>query len=752
MRKGLRTIWIWFVMALLISPCLPVEVWGEAEDLIVPEDEPSPYHLRADYFSYDERQGIYTARGRVSLRSQDQVITADEIRLDGLTRQAILEGNVRVEQGNDWLESERAFLDLKKQTGTIEQGRGFLAENHFHFSGALIEKLGAQTYHLEKARFTTCEGENPSWHFRTSDLRITVDGYAFAKHSRFHLGPVPVLYTPYLAFPAKRTRQSGLLPPLFGNSDRLGAYFDLPFYWAISESTDATFYANYLSKRGLMPGAEFRYAASEKGKGVLRFDYIDDQEDSQTILEQNLRLEDEPGLIDVSQERWWWRSKQDYSLPHGAYGKLDLDLASDPTYLRVFDVGYNSWDESNDIFRANFGRGLINDPSVTTRESSLLLTKSWAAHTLNGNLHYFQNLNTAEDENQLQQLPLIDYSATRQPLLGGPLFWEANGVLVNYWREEGTRGQRLNLFPQVSLPLSVGRYLEVEPSVGFLETLYLVNDFDEPEDSTVRESTLQTRELFDARLEVSTEISRIFQRSDSSWSKIKHTIRPEVVYQYIPKVSQDELPFFDSTDRISNRNRITYSLTNFLVARLDREPGKVAYNDFARLKFSQSYNLEEPEIELETGIGSGRPFSNLLTQLDVTPGNYLELTYKNEWSPYDGDFKRNDLLLRLWDRRGDSIRIDYREQRDDDGRTLLNEIDGRLSVNLWGGVSLGYRNNYSFERNQNLENDYIVQINRQCWGISIVFRDNPDERWFMVGFNLLGVGGLTPQAVPVGFF
>ena len=742
---------MWSVVALLIGPGLPAELWGEAEKLTIPVDEPSAWHLRADYFSFDKRQGIYTARGHVSLRSQDQIITADEIRLDGLTRQAILEGNVRVEQGNDWLESERAYLDLKAQTGTIEQGRGFLAENHFYFNGARIEKLGAQTYHLERARFTTCDGEDPSWHFQTNDLRITVDGYGIARHSRFHVGPIPVFYTPYLVFPAKRTRQSGFLPPTFGDSERLGIYFNLPFFWAVSESTDATFYANYMHKRGLMPGAEFRYASSAKGKGVLRFDYLDDQEDDETRLRENLDLEDDPGLIDVSQERWWWRSKQDFSLPHGAYGKLDLDIVSDPTYLRVFDAGYNSWAESNFVFKETFGRGLINDDTVTTRESTLLLTKSWASHTLNSDFHYYQNLNKDEDETQLQQLPLIEYSATQQPLLAGPFFWEANAELVNYWRPEGTRGQRLDLFPRIALPLSMGRYLEVEPSVGLRETLYLINDFDEPENSTDSDDTFQSRELFDARLEVSTEIIRIFQRSGDSWTKTKHILRPEIIYDYGPKVSQDELPFFDTSDRVSNRNRITYSLTNFFVARLDEDRGKVGYQDFARVKFSQSYDLEEPEIEVETGVGSDRPFSNIFTQLDVTPANYLKLTYKNEWSPYDGDFKRNDLLVGVEDQRGDSIRVDYRDQRGEEGTTLLNEIDGRISVNLWGGVSLSYRNNYSFEQNQNIETNYMAEIKRQCWSISISYVDRPNDKRVMVGFTLLGVGGLAPQAVPYSF-
>jgi lipopolysaccharide assembly outer membrane protein LptD (OstA) len=125
------------------------------------------------------------------------------------------------------------------------------------------------------------------WHFRTSDLRVTLEGYGLTKHTRFHLGSVPVLYTPYLVFPAKTKRQTGLLPPRLGRGDRLGWDVDLPFFWAISRSTDATVYSHYMSKRGLMVGPEFRYAASKKSKGVFRFDYLRDQEDRDELREQN---------------------------------------------------------------------------------------------------------------------------------------------------------------------------------------------------------------------------------------------------------------------------------------------------------------------------------------------------------------------------------------------------------------------------------------------------------------------------------
>ncbi|MCG6916652.1 MAG: hypothetical protein LJE89_03805, partial [Deltaproteobacteria bacterium] len=255
MRETIRMLGLCLV---LVAFLFPAEVVAQSKDGITSftsqGKKGSAYRLRADHFSYDEKQDIYTASGNVILHAEGSIIFADQIRLDGATKEAIVEGDVRIEQGRDWLEGERAYLDLEQETGVVEFGRGFLADGNFHFSGALVEKLGPQTYHVRDGTFTTCDGDEPSWHFRASDLKVTVEGYGIAKHTRFHLGRTPVLYTPYLAFPAKTERQTGLLMPRFGASERLGYYFDLPFFWAISRSTDATIYSHYMSERGLMMG------------------------------------------------------------------------------------------------------------------------------------------------------------------------------------------------------------------------------------------------------------------------------------------------------------------------------------------------------------------------------------------------------------------------------------------------------------------------------------------------------------------
>jgi LPS-assembly protein len=733
---------------LLIAFLLPAEVVAQSKDrtanFAAQEKKDSGYRLRADHFSYDERQDIYTASGNVILHAEDRVIFADHIRLDAATMEAIVEGHIRLEQNKDWLEGEKAYLDLEKETGLIEFGRGFLADGNFHFSGVLVEKLGPQTYHVQDGTFTTCDGEEPSWHFRASDLKVTVEGYGFAKHTRFHLGRTPVLYSPYLAFPAKTERQTGLLMPRFGMGERLGYDFDLPFFWAISRSTDATIYPHYMSKRGLMMGPEFRYAASTQSKGELRFNYLDDQASRSDLQEEN--YESAAGLRRITRDRWWWRSKQDLALPYRIQGNLDLDLVSDPDYLRTFNTGYSSWRESDRVFRQTFGRGLVNDDTVTTRESLLLLNKYWATQSANFQLHYYQNLNDDQDETTLQQLPVINYSASRQPLLGGPFFIDADVDYVNYWRPEGTRGNRLNASPRLSLPFRRGGYLELEPFVAFLGTLYLIDHYEESENSKVREKTFQSRELFETGLRGSTEIVRIFNMGGETWTKSKHTVRPDIVYEYRPEVSQSKLPLFDATDRINSRNRLTYSLTNFFSARLDKGPDQTEYVDVARLLLRQHYDISQPDGGAEDpSTTRKRPFSNVFMQLDLTPRRYINLTYKNELSLYDEEFKSHNLLATFWDNRGDRLSIDYQRQLDREGKTLLDEIDAQLGLRLWEGISLNLRYNYRLDTNEKIQNEYNLIIERQCWGISFSYVDQPDDQRFAVGIKLYGVGELEAQ-------
>ena len=114
----------------------------------------------------------------------------------------------------------------------------------------------------------------PDWRLAGSELDVTVDGYGTLKHGRFLARDLPVLYVPYLIFPAKTTRQSGLLfPHLSYSRDKNGLDVEIPFFWAVSESADATFFQRYLEKRGFKEGVEIRYFPSPGSFGTFYGDY-----------------------------------------------------------------------------------------------------------------------------------------------------------------------------------------------------------------------------------------------------------------------------------------------------------------------------------------------------------------------------------------------------------------------------------------------------------------------------------------------
>ena len=60
----------------------------------------------------------------------------------------------------DVLEGDRVDFDIDARTGTVDNGKMFIARNHFYIKGEKIEKLGEADYRLENATVTTCDGEH----------------------------------------------------------------------------------------------------------------------------------------------------------------------------------------------------------------------------------------------------------------------------------------------------------------------------------------------------------------------------------------------------------------------------------------------------------------------------------------------------------------------------------------------------------------------------------------------------------------
>ena len=751
-------IWAVFLAGMvLVSSISPDQVSAQIRalkaDQILEDDSQQPWEIEADEIAYDRELDQYTARGNVKISKNNIQLTADFIEFDHKIMHADAQGNVVMTVGQDILSGSHMEMNLDRQVGSIENAYLFLKENNFHITAHKIQKTGENTYRIDEATLTTCEGKKPDWKLTGKDIKIKEDGTGTAKHATMRVKDIPVLYSPYFYYPANRDRQSGFLMPEFATSDRKGTEYNQPFFWAISDSSDATFYADYMSNRGLKLGAEYRYILSERSQGAIMLDGFHDQKVDDGIGDESDKygfLDDPVDVLRTNENRFWFRASHHQQLPYEIFAKLDLDIVKDQDYLREFRVGYMGYEDTEKYFLKAFHRQLddYNDP---IRVNRLNLNRIWPKFSFNFEPRW--NDDTRRDSNTsetLQRLPFIGFDGAKQKILTSPFYFGLESQYDYFWRDEGPRGQRIDVHPRFYVPFRVSNYLTIEPSVGLRETAYRLDNksFDDESNN----SQWSHRELFDTSLDLFTEIANVFDLEGQLFEKIKHTIRPQVTYEFVPDTNQGDLPSFDPIDRLDETNIITYSLTNTLTSKskqVDVEPAisqqatapagviqtpvNYKYNDFFRFKVEQSYDFEK----------SKRSFAPISARLDIIPGKYIWVDADAAWSVYDKKFLSHNLQASLWNNRGDRLYVDYRytrKSKEIDIDETIQSINGKVTLQLTDRLSINANHKQNIEESLRIETSVGFSYQARCWSFDLQYTDMPNDTRIQFKINLLGLG------------
>jgi len=313
---------------LIVLTAIPVCVCAEIQEKFFEDDSAEPWHIAADEMSYDHKTDQYVAKGNAVITKKGRKLTADFVRFNYNTMEVLAVGHVIMTAGEDVLIGDRMEMDLEAEIGTIYNGTVFLKENHFYIKGNKIKKLGENSYFVDKASLTSCDGESPPWKITGRNLKVTLEGYGFISHAALWVKKMPLLYTPFLVFPAKQKRQSGLLPPQIGYSERKWEEYNQPFYWAINESSDATFYLYHMGRRGDKVAFEYRYVLDNDSKGTMMYDFLKDRK-----VDDGTQHFEETGILESSREwgyrsdsvlrpntdRYWFRWKHDQAMPFGFF-------------------------------------------------------------------------------------------------------------------------------------------------------------------------------------------------------------------------------------------------------------------------------------------------------------------------------------------------------------------------------------------------------------------------------------------------
>ena len=709
--------------------------------------------------THTQKKNLYIAEGDVIITGGTIKLKADYVEFNNSTKDTIASGNVILISKNDTVSCDLITLNLETQTGTIHNGTIFIQKTHFYIKGNKINKTGKDTYIADKASITSCNGENPDWKITGKDIKVTVEGYGFAKHATLWIKKIPSFYTPFLAFPVKTKIQTGFLTPRISNSNRKGFEYEQPLFFDLSKNTNATIYIDYMRKRGTKLGVEYNYLlgkGANKSKGTIFYNFLDDSKiDDNTLNTSDYSFSTTPQR--TNSDRYWFIMKQNTKFANTWNSKIYIDIVSDADYLHEFQKGNIGFNNIKKHFKDNFGTS-IDDYDDTIRTNKVNINKKGLNYSLNMDLNWYDNVIARKadtNDHTLQNLPSIKLNMPKQVIkkfkrdLG--LYFDFDSEYKYFYRQDTTdsltNGHRIDIYPKIYLPLNFKNLL-FEPSIGIRQTFWHGKEFN---NSFTNKNEFHHREIYDFQTEISSKISKIFNTNSKFAEKIKHEIIPNIKYTYIPNVNQDDLPLFDFTDnninknsfnlldsidRINKENLITWSLINRFTKKNERinikknensENKNYIYEEFAWIKISQSFDVSKHRKDIS------EHFSDISLESEFSPFKFISFNADVKWSPYNRDLVAHDTGITLQNNRNDSINITHKYQQN-----LSESFFTRLNANLTNNFSAFFLYDYDLFNEERIETATGFELQKSCWSLSMAFTEKPDDKSFTFLINFEG--------------
>lgn len=766
-----------------------------------------PLDVSATSLNFDQTGSKLLADGGVIITYSSFVLEALKGVVDIQSKEAELSGDVRISDVTGTITADQVNVDLDEGTGSLTNADILFADGGFRMQAEKAEKEAGDVYHLVDSTLTTCNcpdgNDCPPWRFRANEAEVIREGYGQVWGATLDVFNVPVLYTPYLIFPAKSERQSGFLPATFGRGRRSGFDLEVPFFWAIDESTDATIKGIVETNVRVGVDTELRKIFSYDHRLEGGLIYLNESARDGALLGTNTSGLDDPtfgtnrfgGYLDET-----WR---------GDVAGVPLQFILDGKYV------------SDDLFVREYENDKIakfNSRFVTSR--AVLRAPVASSFTLDLSSEYNQSL-VSDDDFVLQRLPELSLSGLNSfdpfgdNMFGLKLVSTSRLTSTNFSREKSYEGSRSEAFQQFKIPFHFRNIVDSQFDASVRASYYNLTDnlqlsateepdvFDEEE---LEETSDRLVPSFGYRL--GTVLEKVVPVSEGNPLKLlgelgtlgrsqemvrlKHTVEPTLRYRFIPKVNQEDTPIFDAGDHIPQRNVVTAELTQRLYARysprnpfvygieeatpkaedveslraripLDQEfvfgfegedttsgsfqqlrSGSV--RELGRFKLSQSFDVAEARRDLdpEDEDDERDELSDLSGDLLIFPNDYVALRGRTDLDVEENDFSSYSIESQLQDKRGDQVRTRLRFIEDS-----VRQLESSIELKVTERVKLGYYSRYDDLEGEFIETKAGVRLLSKCncWMFDVNYTDriNPDETKISFNITLEGLGELNQR-------
>tara|TARA_R100000365_G_C2748506_1_gene80237 strand:+ start:7144 stop:9333 length:2190 start_codon:yes stop_codon:yes gene_type:complete len=239
--------WHHVAAALGMAVCLPWQAVAQ-EGNVAPAnpEQDERVVLEADYVYEIRDENKLVAEGNVEALYQGRILRADKLVYDRTTDRVRASGNiVIIDTDGSQQFADEIEVDSKLADGYAIGFSARLADGATVAANSAIRQ-GNGVDALDQVVYTACpvceDHKTPTWSIRARRAVLDQESQMMSyRDAVVEVAGIPVFYFPFLAHPDPNSeRRSGLLIPSAGVSSKLGLFYQQPYYWAISDSSEMT--------------------------------------------------------------------------------------------------------------------------------------------------------------------------------------------------------------------------------------------------------------------------------------------------------------------------------------------------------------------------------------------------------------------------------------------------------------------------------------------------------------------------------
>lgn len=503
----------------------------------------------------------------------------------------VVNGKPVFKMGQDSYESDTMAFNFKTKKGFInnvytEQQDGFLW-------GQKSKRDSEGNLYLEKARYTTCDDENPDFYIALSRAKVRPGKDVVFGPAYLVVADVPLpLAIPYGFFPFTKSYSSGFIMPTYGDESSRGFYLrDGGYYFAMSDKWDLKLLGEIYTKGSWGISAATNYRKRYKYNGSFYFSYQDTKNGDKGM----------PDFTEQESFKIQWSHRQ--------------DPKSNPYTTLSASVNF-----ATSSYERNNLNSLYNPQTMTqsTRTSSVSWSSTFSSigMTISGTTNLNQNM---RDSTIALTLPDLNISISRfypfkrKHMAGKEKWYEKiamsyTGHFSNSIHTKEDLLMKSDLMKdwkngfQHSIPISASftifNYINVNPSFSFTDRMYtnkVTKSWDEANQVEVADTTYGFHNVYNWNMSVSmsTKLYGFWIPNRKLFGDkiqaIRHVMTPQVSYSYAPDFGSARYGYYETyqkTDADGNVSLVEYSP---YAGQMFSVPGK---GKTGSISFALSNNIE----------------------------------------------------------------------------------------------------------------------------------------------------------------